>query len=118
MCNWGDGMGGCMCRPYRMNSKEDRKAELRMIERLEFDDGTSGYQYPEEARRNAAAGSWDMASRDVPDGIEWTCDDLDEPDSDELILVEAGTLAELYRLARVGAQYAGCSVCERVTRVG
>lgn len=88
-----------------------------MIERLEFDDGTSGYQYPENERRNAAAGSWDMATRDVDPGISWECDDLDEPDSDELILVEAGTLAELYRLARVGAQYAGCSTCRRVTLV-
>jgi hypothetical protein len=88
-----------------------------MIERLEFNDGTSGYQYPENERRNAAAGSWDIATTPVADGIEWTCDDLDEPDSDELILVEAGTLAELYRLARVGAQYAGCSTCRRVTLV-
>lgn len=88
-----------------------------MIERLEFNDGTSGYQYPAESRRDAAAGSWDMATHPVSGDIEWTCDDLDEPDSDELILVEAGTLAELYRLARVGAQYAGCSTCRRVTLV-
>lgn len=91
-----------------------------MIERLEFNDGTSGYQYPAESRRDAAAGSWDMANREPDPGISWECDDLDVDDFEgdgELITVDVATLVELLRLARVGAQYAGCSTCRRVTLV-
>lgn len=91
--------------------------EFSGLERLEFRDGTTGYQYGERDRRDAAAGSWDIAAGEVSDDIEWTVDDHDEPDSDDLVLIEAGTLAELYRMARLGAQYAGCSTCRRVTLV-
>lgn len=92
-----------------------------MIERLEFNDGTSGYQYPSDARTDAMAGSWDMANR-VPDpGITWQVDDLDDGDDldprDDVVSVDVGTLVELLRLARIGAQYAGCSTCRRVTLV-
>jgi hypothetical protein len=47
-------------------------------------------------------------------------DDLEVDDFEgdgELITVDVLTLAELLRLARIGAQYAGCSVCRRVTLV-
>lgn len=88
-----------------------------MIERLEFEDGTTGYQYSADSRSDALADSWEMANRPVSAEVEWSCDDLEEPESDDLVLVEAGTLAELYRMARIGAQYAGCSTCRRVTLV-
>lgn len=90
-----------------------------MIERLEFRDGTSGYQYPEESRRDAAAGSWEYANREPVAGISWDVDSEDEPDHDhgDLITVDVATLVELLRLARIGAQYAGCSTCRRVTLV-
>jgi hypothetical protein len=88
-----------------------------MIDRLEFNDGTRGYQYPENERRKAAAGSWEMANREPDPGISWEVDSVDEPDSDDLVSVDVGTLAELLRLARIGAQYAGCSTCRRVTQV-
>lgn len=90
-----------------------------MIERLEFNDGTSGYQYPSDARTDAMAGSWDMANR-VPDpGITWDVDSVDDDDHEpgDLITVDVATLVELLRLARIGAQYAGCSTCRRVTLV-
>jgi hypothetical protein len=89
-----------------------------MIDRLEFNDGTRGYQYPENERRKAAAGSWEMANREPDPGISWEIDSVDEPDHDPReVSVDVGTLAELLRLARIGAQYAGCSTCRRVTRV-
>jgi hypothetical protein len=87
------------------------------MERLEFEDGTTGYQYAAETRTDAMAASWEMANRPVNTGIDWTVDDFDEPDPDEFVLIEAGNLAELYRMARIGAQYAGCSTCRRVTLV-
>lgn len=89
-----------------------------MIERLEFNDGTNGYQYPADARTDAMAGSWEMANREPVAGISWEVDSVDEPDHDPReVSVDVGTLAELLRLARIGAQYAGCSTCRRVTQV-
>jgi hypothetical protein len=89
------------------------------VERLEFRDGTSGYQYGEADRRKAAAGSWEYANREPVAGISWDVDSVDDDDHAEgdLITVDVATLVELMRLARIGAQYAGCSTCRRVTLV-
>ena len=87
--------------------------------RLAFEDGTSGYAYSDDDVRDAAAGSWEHANADVGTDIQWTVDDHEDLDDlePEMISVDARTLAELLRLARVGAEYAGCSVCRRVTLV-
>lgn len=84
--------------------------------RLAFEDGTTGGKYSDADMRNAMAESWEYANTDTSK-IEWTVDDLDEDDDLAYVSVDARTLAELLRLARVGAQYAGCSTCRRVTVV-
>jgi len=89
------------------------------MDNLEFRDGTTGARNSAAEVREAAAGSWDYAVR-VPDaGISWQVDDLEDDDLEpgDLITVDVATLVELLRLARVGAQYAGCSTCRRVTLV-
>lgn len=90
--------------------------------RLAFEDGTTGYAYGTDDIRDAMAGSYAEATSDLGRDIEWIVDDLDDDDlpedpRDQLITVDLGTLSELMRLARIGAQYAGCSVCRRVTLV-
>lgn len=88
--------------------------------RLAFEDGTTGYAYDAETVKDAAAGSWEMANSEPRADIEWIADDLDDDFDDpehDVISVDVVTLVELLRLARIGAQYAGCSVCRRVTLV-
>ena len=96
---------------------------MRDLEWLTFRDGTTGARYGVADVEEAAAGSWEMATADIDPGIAWVVDSEKESDSDSdsegeaMVSVDAGTLAELLRLARVGAQYAGCSTCRRVTQV-
>ena len=88
--------------------------------RLAFEDGTSGYAFGNADIRGAMADSWDSANSEVTGDIEWLVDDLDddlEPEESQLITVDVRTLVELLRMARIGQEYAGCSVCRRVTLV-
>jgi hypothetical protein len=93
---------------------------MMSLDGLEFRDGTTGARYSGDSVREAMADSWEYANTPVDTGLEWTVDDLEVDDFEgdgELITVDVLTLAELLRLARIGAQYAGCSVCRRVTLV-
>lgn len=92
---------------------------MSRLDRLSFRDGTTGYAYSGESVTESMAGSWDMANADVASDIEWSCDDLDDDGLDyNSIMIDAVTLAELMRLAAIGARYAGCTGCERVTEAG
>lgn len=90
------------------------------MEWLTFKDGTTGARFGLDDVRESMAESWEYATTPVDTSIAWQVDsgqDSDDLEDGESILVEVGTLAELVRLARIGAQYAGCSVCRRVTVV-
>lgn len=86
--------------------------------RLAFDDGSTGAMNSDASVRDAMADSWEYANTPVTADIEWTADDIDDSDDlDEMISISPVALAELIKLAKIGAQYAGCSTCRRVTLV-
>lgn len=80
-------------------------------------DGSLAYQYQDHVVTSVMSGSWEAAQEEPDESIMWTVSDLDDSDEPEVAMT-AELFSQLMERARIGARYAGCTACERVTQVG